>query len=145
MAIYRRNTHHNNVWHFYANLHMVSEPFQTSLHWSPLLQWLSKTPPPSFSLSTPWFTWWPSNSPLPIISYGRVNFLFSLKAKNFSAMWMELLHLLHGLLLLTLRRQTSSTWRGKILTSAFWVFCSPLSWRKPWPRLWASPPHARSG
>ena len=129
----------------FENVHMVSEPSRTSLHRSPLLQWLSKTPPPPFSLSTPWFTWWPSNSPPPIISYGGANFFLSLKAKNFSAMWMELLHLLHGLLLLTLGHQTSSTWRGKILTSASWVFCSPPSRRKPWPRSWASPPHARSG
>ena len=98
-----------------------------------------------FSLSIPWFTWWPSNSPLPIISYGRVNFFLSLKANNSLAMWMELLYFLHGLLLLTLRRQTSSTWCGKKLTSASWVFCSPPSRRKPWPRSWVSPPHARSG
>ena len=30
----------------FENVHMVSEPSRTSLHRSPLLQWLSKTPPP---------------------------------------------------------------------------------------------------
>lgn len=104
-------------------------------------------PHPLFSPSTPWYTWSQSNYPLPTISFKRVNFFHSSRAKACWDMWMDV----DGTIVPPplFDPPTSQTPNNKHLalkangpTSTQPTSLLPL--RKPWQKLLGSPPLVRS-